>query len=225
MTIITIANSKGGVGKSTTAVHLAAWLHDRGQRVTLADCDPQRSSSQWIAEACPDVRAVRMSSPDQILDELLRLAEEADFVVADRPGSQFETSRALLLRADFAVIPYKARMLEMRALAEKTNVLQQARDVRGGPPSALIVLNMVGKNYGLTADMREAALALKLPIAKTPWVLRQIYADAPEQGAVVSGLGTRGRVAATEVDKIFVEVFAGTPYDMSKAKKPRQGAA
>ena len=219
MTIITIANSKGGVGKSTTAVHLAAWLADRGKTVTLADCDPQRSSSQWIAEARPDVRAVTMASPDQILDELPRLAEESDFVVADGPGSQSETSRALLLRADFAVIPCKASMLEVRALAEATAALRQAQDIREGPPRAVIVLNMVGKNYRLTADMREAAQSLKLPIAATPWVLRQVYADAPGQGAVVSGMGSRAKAAAAEVDRIFGEIFAGTPYDVGRARK------
>jgi chromosome partitioning protein len=49
--IITVANSKGGVGKSTLAVHLAAWLYEQGCKVTLADCDTQQSSSEWIREA------------------------------------------------------------------------------------------------------------------------------------------------------------------------------
>ena len=48
--IIVVANSKGGVGKSTFSVHLAAWLHEQGHRVTLADCDTQQSSSEWIRE-------------------------------------------------------------------------------------------------------------------------------------------------------------------------------
>ena len=46
--IIAIINSKGGVGKSTLAVHLAAWLHEQGHSVTLADCDTQQSSSEWL---------------------------------------------------------------------------------------------------------------------------------------------------------------------------------
>ena len=55
MTIIAVANSKGGVGKSTTAVHLAAWLYEQGHTVTLADCDTQQSSSEWIREAMPGI--------------------------------------------------------------------------------------------------------------------------------------------------------------------------
>lgn len=205
--IIAIANSKGGVGKSTLAVHLAAWLHKQGHRVTLADCDTQQSSSEWIREAAPDVKAVRLDNPDTILNDLPTLAQDADFVVADGPGSQTETSRALLLRADLAIVPCKASMLEVRALAKATEVLRQAQDIRAGVPKAIIVLSMVGRNYRLTQDMKDAAAALDLPLAHTAMILRQIYADAPGQGAVVDGLGSRAKEAASEVDQLFREIL------------------
>src|ERR1700744_2454775 len=91
--IIVIANSKGGVGKSTVAVHLAAWLFEQGHSVTLADCATQQSSSEWIREAVPEIKAVRLENPDHILSELPVLDGESDFVIADGPGSQTETSR------------------------------------------------------------------------------------------------------------------------------------
>ena len=50
---IVFANTKGGVGKSTLAVHLAVWLHDQGKKVALVDADKQRSSSPWVTEAEP----------------------------------------------------------------------------------------------------------------------------------------------------------------------------
>lgn len=205
--IIVVANSKGGVGKSTLAVHLAAWLHEQGHRVTLADCDTQQSSSEWIRESRPDIKAVRLDNPDIILNELPILAQEADYVVADGPGSQTETSRALLLRADLAIVPCKASMLEVRALAKATEVLRQAQDIRGGIPKAVIVLSMVGKTYRLTKDMKDAAAALSLPLASTALTLRQIYADAPGQGAVVWTMGSRAREAADEVDSLFREIL------------------
>lgn len=205
--IIAVANSKGGVGKSTLAVHLAAWLAKQGHRVTLADCDTQQSSSQWIREASPQVKALCLRDPDEIINELPLLAQETDYVVADGPGSLAETSRALLLVADSAIVPCKASMLEIRALDAATKVLRQAQKIRSGMPRAKIVLSMVGKNYRLTQDMRDAATMLKLPIASTAMTLRQIYADAPGQAAAVWDMGSRGREAAHEVDQLFREIM------------------
>jgi chromosome partitioning protein len=205
--IIAIANSKGGVGKSTTAVHLAAWLARQGHRVTLADCDMQQSSSEWIKEACPEVRAVPLDNPDSVLDELPFLAEECDYVVADGPGSSTDTSRSLLLRADLGIVPVKASMLEVRALAKATHILRQVQSVRHGLPRAVAVLSMVGRNYRLTKDMIAAAEALDLPLAKTALTLRQIYADAPGQGQVVWDMGVRAREAADEIDQLFRELL------------------
>lgn len=204
--IIAVANSKGGVGKSTVSVHLAAWLNDQGYRVILADCDMQHSSAQWIKEASPEVRTVCFDDPNSILNELPGLDAECDFVIADGPGSQSETSRALLLRAHRAIVPCKASILEVRALSKATEALRQAQDIRSGHPDAKIVLSMVGKNYRLTHDMKEAAKSLGLPMAHTALILRQIYADAPGQGAVVARLGWRAREAAQEINALFREL-------------------
>ena len=222
--IIAIANSKGGVGKSTIAVHLAAWLHEQGHSVILADCDTQQSSSEWAKEAAPDVKTVRLDDPDEILDRLPTLGQQCDYVVADGPGSNTETSRALLLRADRAIVPCKASMLEVRALAQATNVLRQAQDIRGKLPKAVIVLSMVGKNYRLTQDMKDAAAALELPVAKTALTLKQIYADAPGQGAVVWQLGHRGREATAEVNALFREVLPEARGIKASRRQPKRRA-
>ena len=66
---------------------------------------------------------------------------------------------------------------------------------------------MVGRNYRLTSDMREAAAALDLPLASSAFVLRQIFADAPGQSEVVWNMGSKGREAAKEVDAVFREIF------------------
>ena len=205
--IIAVANAKGGVGKSTTSVHLAAWLHEQGHRVLLADCDAQQSSSQWMEEANPDIDTVQFDKADDILDSLQDHAREFDYVIADGPGSNSEISRALLMVADLAVLPCKASMLEVRALAEATKLLLQARKIRRGEPPATIILNMVRPRYKLAAEMQKAAAALRLPIISTSWILRQVYADAPGQGTTVFKMGAQGRIAAAEVQKIFEELL------------------
>lgn len=223
--IIAVANGKGGVGKSTTSVHLAGWLHDQGHRVLLADCDAQQSSSQWMEEANPDIQTLQFEKPDDILDTLQEHAREFDYVVADGPGSNSETSRALLMVADLAVLPCKASMLEVRALAEATKILLQARKIRRGPPPATIILNMVQPRYKLAAEMKKAAAALRLPIVSTPWILRQVYADAPGQGKFVWKMGAVGRIATAEVHRIFEELLPEAAATTSKAGKPNKAGA
>jgi chromosome partitioning protein len=123
---VTWARTQGRFGKSTLAVHLAAWLHELGHSVTLADCDTQHSSSDWAKEAVPGVQAVRLADPDALFDRLPALGRQCDFVVAGGPGSNTETNRPLLFRADLALVPCKASMPEVRALVQATNVLRQA---------------------------------------------------------------------------------------------------
>lgn len=206
--IIVIANSKGGVGKSTLAVHLATWLHRQGHRVTLADCDIQQSSSEWIREAAPEVKCVRLDQPSRIFNQLpLLLDEDTDYVVADGPGGLTDTSRTMLLVCDLAIVPCKASMLEVRALSKATESLQDARTVRKGEPRAMIVLSMVGKNYRLTQDMKDAAASLGLPLAKHAMILRQIYADAPGQAATVWDLGSRAKEASSEIELLMRELL------------------
>ncbi len=205
--IIALVNSKGGVGKSTLAGNLVGWLTEHGHRVALADCDTQQSSSEWIREAIPKLEVIRLSNSDEVLDELPSLAAEFDYVIADGPGSQTETSRALLMWADLAVIPCKASMFEARALDKNTAFLRQAQAIRKGPPAAVAVLSMVGRDYRLTNDMKAAAATLKIPLASTPITLRQAYADAPGQATFVWNMGAQARTAAEEIDQLFSELL------------------
>lgn len=205
--IIVVVNNKGGVGKSTLAVHLAAWLHEQGHKVILADCDLQQSSSSWVREAVPELKTVCLQTPDLILDKLPDLAADADYVVADGPGSSTENTRSMLLRGDLALVPCKASMLEVRALSQATYLLQQSRGVRKGEPPAIGILSMVGRNYRLTKDMKDAAAVLNLPLANTAITLKQVYADAPGQGTLVWNMGTRANDAAEEMRTLFHELL------------------
>jgi chromosome partitioning protein len=205
--IIALVNSKGGVGKSTIAGNLAGWLHAQGKSVILVDCDSQQSCSEWLREAVPDMPIIRMADADTILDELPVLAEEADYIIADGPGSQTETSRALLMWADLAIVPCKASMFEARALDKNTVFIRQAQMIRKGLPEAVAVLSMVGKEYRLTKDMREAAASLNLSLTETAVTLRQAYADAPGQATFVWNMGSGAKNAANEIDSLFRELL------------------
>jgi chromosome partitioning protein len=223
--IIALVNSKGGVGKSTIAGNLAAWLHEQGRSVILADCDPQRSSSEWVREACPGVDIIGFENSDEVFEELPALRAQAEYTVADGPGSQTEISRALLMWADLAIIPCKASMFEARALAKNTAFVRQAQAIRQGQPDAVAVLTMVGRDYRLTKDMAEAAKSLDLSLAKTPLTLRQAYADAPGQSTFVWHMGYQARDAAEEIQALFHELLPEATSDNVVSMRGGRGRA
>ncbi len=109
-----LANSKGGVGKSTIAVHLAVWLHDRAESVALIDVDHQRSSSLWAREAEPGLQVLSLDSPDDVIKQVKKLAKDYQHVVIDGPAGLDEITRAMLLVADIALIPCGPSLLDVR---------------------------------------------------------------------------------------------------------------
>lgn len=205
--VIALSNSKGGVGKSTLAVHLAVSWHEEGRRVALVDADVQGSSSLWLHEAEPQLPVFRLQTPDDVLEQAPPIAAKFERVVIDGPAGLSEVTRAILLVADTALLPCGPSVLDLRAVHEALRVVRQAQQIRQGPPVPLLVPNKLQVQYRLSQELLETAKSLGIP--SLPGLrLRQAYADAAGQGTVVWRLGPRGEAATTELKSLFQELTA-----------------
>lgn len=166
----------------------------------------------------------RLASAEEVFEELPGLATEAEFVVCDGPGSQTETSRALLMWADLAILPCKASMFEARALHKNTAFVRHAQQIRKGP-RAVAVLSMVGREYRLTRDMEQAARAFGLAHAPHAITLRQAHADAPGQATFVWHMGYAARDAAEEIDALFSHLLPDAVSDKVVTLRKGRGTA
>ena len=152
MPTIALVNSKGGVGKSTTAVHFSRWLEKRRKQVNLVDADAQESSSRWLRNRESNIKYLAFTNPDQILDDIPELAENTDFLVVDAPAGMAETTRAILLRADLAVCPCQPTTLDTDSTEQTLQLIKQAQSVRDGQPYALLLLSKAQKNTKAKKD-------------------------------------------------------------------------
>lgn len=205
--LIAFANSKGGVGKSTLAVHLAVWLHDRGKRVALLDTDKQRSSSAWASEAEPEITIRTANTHEEVALYAQELSKGHDFVVADAPGGLEELSRTVLILADLAVFPVLPSILDLRSVAEATKLLKFAQSINGGRPEGRLLLNKFRKRDRISHELAEAAPALGLSVARTTIRDLQAYRNAAQQGTVVTRMGAREKDASAEITQLFVELL------------------
>ncbi len=217
--MIVCANSKGGVGKSTLATHLAVWLHDRGFRTALVDTDKQRSSSQWIGEVEPAITVCVADTPEECLAKAQELIASHDFVVGDAPGGLEDLSRTLLILADLAIFPISPSILDVRSVAGATTVLRYAQGINGGKPEGRLVLNKMKTRDTISHELREGAPKLGLQVAQNVIRDLQAYREAAQQGTVVQRAGRKGARAAADIDALFTELLGER---MAQITKPRR---
>ncbi len=207
---ITVVNQKGGVGKTTLAVHLAVWLHEHGLRVAVIDADGQAASTRWIKGAEPRITVVTEVDADAIIERGNQLRQTHDAIVGDGPANLAEATRALLLVADLAIVPCGATVPELEAAAQSFRILRSAQMVRSGTlPAGRLVLNRLRNDrFVLTRESRQAASALGVPVCDSVLRLREATADSPGQRSVVWRMGRRAKDASIEMTTLLEELVA-----------------
>ena len=203
--IIATVNQKGGVGKSTIAVHLVTWFREQNIEAALVDADVQSSSSIWAKELDMETPVYRLQSADEILDEVKLLKEKV--IIIDGPAGLGEVTRAILLVADVALIPCGPSVLDLRAASDAVRALEQVHRIRGEIPRGAFIPNKLQKNYRLSEELLMTAKTLGLAV--TPGLgLRQAFADAAGQRSVVWRMNRQAEPAATEMLGLFEHLFA-----------------
>jgi len=230
--LISVVNTKGGVGKSSLSCHLAVWLAAQKLSVTLVDTDLQRSSSRWLEEMRKNmaeerqrqatertqrrweilerIQTVQQIDPVEIRDQIPQLTEDRDCVVADGPAREPDLTRALIEVADLALIPCGPSVLDLEASAVTIRIIKQVwKNQRGKEksPVAVFLPNKAQLHMRLTQDLLEAAKTFEIPVATTPVRFLQSYADAPGQRSVVWWMGANAREAGEDLKILFTEVF------------------
>ena len=124
---------KGGVGKSTTAIHMATWLTMQGHKTLLIDSDKQQSASKWAyrrREYHPELMSPQCgaSQGKSVRTECADFAKVYDYVIIDTPGKESEELRAAITIASALVIPMKDSSMDFETLNHMSDLISEGKE-------------------------------------------------------------------------------------------------
>ena len=205
--VISVVQLKGGAGKSTIAVNLAAILSQK-LKVGLLDADMVQGSAQsWFALRDSSTPSqwlkFSMARTDTDLDVAFDELKDCDVVVVDCPPRMEVLTRKVLLETDLALMPLGALSMEVWAAADTVETLKQAMEVNPG-----LECRILWNKFRGTADeqflMAEGKKAFGLKTMKAMLGYRAAFSDAAGRGLAVTEW--RNQKASTEMGAVATEV-------------------
>lgn len=186
--IVALLNQKGGVGKTTLALHLAGCWAEVGARVLVVDADPQGSALDWSEqrgrEGLARLFGVVGLPRETLHRELPEAARAYDRIVIDGPPRVAGIARSALLAADLVLIPATPSPFDGWASAEMLRLLDEARVFRPDLPARLL-LNRVSARTVIAREIAQALVQHDPPALQARVGQRIAFADTARSGRLV----------------------------------------
>ena len=203
MKTLAIVSQKGGVGKTTVAVHVAVAAARAGYSVAIIDLDPQATAAQWgdwrNGEAGGDVNPVVVAAPHARLGPTLKEAEKmgVDLVVLDTPPAADAAAVAAARAADLVVIPTRASAFDLHAIRTTAELVRVAQK-----PAAVLLNAVPARANTLIEEVAAVVHSLNLAIAPVCLVDRAALRHAVINGQTAAEFEPLGK-AADEVRAVY----------------------
>lgn len=203
--IISVLNQKGGVGKTTLAVHIASALARLGARVLLVDADPQGSALTWSENRTGDSLFPVVGLPTQTLHrELPALAADYAHVIIDGPPRVTALARSAMMASDLVLVPVQPSPYDVWAAKEIVELLLEAAPLKQNLKSAFVINRKIA-NTAIGRDVLEALAAYPIPVLNAQVCQRVGFAESAGYGKTVMEIDPQSS-ASQEIDALVSEV-------------------
>jgi chromosome partitioning protein len=181
--VVTVAQQKGGAGKTTLVVQLATALAAEGRKVAVVDIDPQATLTGWMrireheARSVPELRFA-MVGGWRLGVELDRLVREVELVLVDTPPHAESEAKAAVRRADLVLVPCQPSPADIWASRATFDLA-----AKEGRPARLVWMRVPPRGRAVE-EARTAVARAGWPVAAAELANRQAYV-----GSFAKGLG------------------------------------
>lgn len=217
MAIIVVGHTKGGVGKSTYATHIAAHLSGQGRSVLLVDADDRQSSQKWIQrriDAGHFAPITAASLEGNIASRVKLLAEKFDDVVVDCGGTKSEQLLSVLSVAHTLLTPFRPTDIDVDALSYMNDLVHEKR-LSNPDLKAFLLTNEAPMNLSVASlaklleDVGEMAKDVmpEYQLVSAAVKTRAIYQTAYGEGATADEYVKTNAAVANELAVVFREVL------------------
>lgn len=167
MKCIAVGNKKGGVGKSTIAVHLACELAARNHSVTLYDTDEQGTASNWCARGdlpiqCITVPIEHSEQARQFIHQVK--SNPSGIAIIDLPPHTREATEAAIAVCDLILIPVTPSGADFTSTGKALALVQEGRKYRNGAPQALLVPSRVDRRTAFGKEISASLADFNEPV-------------------------------------------------------------
>lgn len=188
--IILIGSQKGGCGKSTISVNIAAELVRQEKDIILVDSDRQGTSANWICDRnkqvnIPIIHCIQKF--DNIRETLLDLDKRYEFVLVDTAGRDSRELRTGMTTADILLVPFRPSQPDLDTLPKLVEIITEAKDIN--PKLRAVAMITLAPTNPIVNEIQEAKEYLKdfpeLFLANTVVRDRKVYRDCMAEGKSV----------------------------------------
>jgi chromosome partitioning protein len=206
--IISFVNQKGGVGKTTTAINLAASLSRKQNRLVLIDADPQGSAVQWQSVEGNQAFTIMHRPGPLSREDIDRYQAANDYVLIDAPPAASDLTQKILTFSDMVVVPVSPSSLDLWSCKKTLSMIEEIKHTNPSlDVNILITRKIPGTRIG--REIREMLEVFDVKVMDTELCQRVAYIDAMQFGVSVIQYAANSK-AAQEIEMLCDELLAST---------------
>ncbi|NEP16295.1 MAG: ParA family protein [Leptolyngbya sp. SIO4C1] len=202
--ILTVLNGKGGVGKTTTAINLAA-VFAENRAVLLVDADPQRSATWWVEREDSALGFDFSQENNARLLSQLRDITDYDLIVVDTPPAlNSEALAAVIPVADYLLLPTPPAPMDIAALVDTVKTAVQP----SGVPHRVLLTKVDSRRLREAREAQEMLVELDIPACKTFVRSYKAHEQAAIEGiAITQWKGPNAQEARADYYQVAAEIL------------------